>query len=75
MKSEQHDEERERMERAGRSGDGADDRQLGVHPLVEAIRQEFPITAAQMELQIAFGLRLNESTQLVPIATPGTRFS
>lgn len=42
--------------------------ELGVDPLalIEAIRQEFPIIAVQMELQIAFGLRLNESMQFEP---------
>lgn len=33
---------------------------------IEAIRQEFPAVAVQMELQIGFGLRLNESLQFEP---------
>jgi integrase len=42
--------------------------ELGVDPLklIEAIREEFPVIAVQMELQIAFGLRLNESMQFEP---------
>jgi hypothetical protein len=64
------------------NADPNDSEQLGpkeVNPLrllksIEAICQEFPAVAVQMELQIGFGLRLNESLQFEPFrCDPGNK--
>ena len=43
-------------------------RALGVDPMViiEAVRAVDPVVASQMELQLLFGLRANESSQIIP---------
>lgn len=57
-----------RLERHQIAAESKSWQELGVDPLklIEAIRQQFPIIAVLMELQIAFGLRLNESMQFEP---------
>lgn len=43
-----------------------DDNQVDVFEVVERIRQECEVTAKQLEMQFAFGLRTNESIQIIP---------
>ena len=43
-------------------------RDLGVDPkpLIDAIREEEPVVGAQLDMMLAFGLRVNESVQIEP---------
>ena len=42
------------------------DHGIALTPIIEAIRAEEPVVGAQLDMQLHFGLRANESVQLIP---------